>query len=217
MNYFPRLLCGVALAFAPTAALAQPPAADATDRPNLLLIFADDMGYGDLSCYGSKQISTPRLDALAAGGVRCTDGYVSGSVCAPSRAGLLTGRAGSRFGFETNLGGSRSTPPEYEGLPLDEITIADRLGALGYRTGLVGKWHQGQSVPGHHPLRRGFDYFFGMLKGNHNYFPHGPEEPVILRRGEAGGDPRPLSDRLVHAGGPRLHARPRQGGTRVRR
>ncbi len=73
------------------------------ERPNILLIVADDMGYGDLGCYGSTQIETPNIDRLAEHGVRCTDGYVSGSVCAPSRAGMLTGRSGSRFGFEHNL------------------------------------------------------------------------------------------------------------------
>ena len=110
-------------------------------QPNLLLIVADDMGYGDLSCYGSKQISTPHLDRLAKNGIWCTDGYVSGSVCAPSRAGLLTGRYGSRFGFEHNLNHAEHVKPEYAGIPLDEPLISNRLKALGYRTGMVGKWH----------------------------------------------------------------------------
>ncbi len=143
----------------------------ADEKPNILLIVADDMGYGDLSCYGSKQIQTPHLDALAANGVLCTDGYVSGSVCAPSRAGLLTGRSGSRFGFEHNLNKPDFIRPEYAGIPLDEPLISDRLKALGYRTGMVGKWHLGDSVPGHHPNKRGFDFFFGMLGGGHDYWP----------------------------------------------
>lgn len=152
-------------------------------RPNILLIVADDMGYGDLSCYGSLQIQTPNLDRLAASGVRCTDGYVSGCVCAPSRAGLLTGRYGSRFGFEHNLSRPDYLQPEFAGIPLDEPLISDRLKALGYRTGLVGKWHAGESVDGHHPNARGFDEFFGMLNGHHDYFP-APEKNRLLRNRE---------------------------------
>ncbi len=143
----------------------------AQDKPNLLLIVADDMGYGDLGCYGSLQVRTPVLDALAAGGVRCTDGYVSNSVCAPSRAGLMTGRNGARFGFEHNLNTTEQVMPEYYGIPLDEPLVSQRLQDLGYRTGLVGKWHLGKSVPEHHPLERGFESFFGMLKGHHDYWP----------------------------------------------
>ena len=142
-----------------------------TKQPNILLIVADDMGYGDLSCYGSLQIQTPNLDRIAAAGVRCTDGYVSGPVCAPSRAGLMTGRNGSRFGFEHNLSKQDYLNEEYAGIPLDEPLIPARLKALGYRTGLVGKWHLGESVPEHHPLERGFDWFFGMLGGGHPYWP----------------------------------------------
>ncbi|MEW4564923.1 sulfatase [Bremerella sp. JC770] len=140
-------------------------------KPNLLLIVADDMGYGDLSCYGSKQIETPHLDRLARGGVRCTDGYVSGPVCAPSRAGLMTGRYGSRFGFEHNLSHPVGLEDAFAGIPLDETLLPQRLQAQGYRTGLVGKWHLGEAVPGHHPRERGFDFFFGMLGGSHAYFP----------------------------------------------
>ena len=141
------------------------------DRPNLLLIVADDMGYGDLSCYGSLQIKTPHLDRLAANGVRFTNGYVSSSVCSPSRAGLMTGRYGSRFGYEHNLHSPEHLQPEYIGIPLDEPLMSERLKTLGYRTGLIGKWHLGESVPGHHPNQRGFDYFFGMLNGSHQYWP----------------------------------------------
>lgn len=158
-------------------------------RPNLLLILADDMGYGDLSSYGSLQIETPHLDRLARGGVRCTDGYVSSSVCAPSRAGLLTGRSGSRFGFEHNLSHPSHVEPEFAGVPLDEPLLPERLSELGYRTGLVGKWHQGETLPEHHPTARGFDAFFGMLKGSHSYWPtvennrllHGQDPPASIR------------------------------------
>lgn len=158
-------------------------------RPNILLIVADDMGYGDLSCYGSLQIPTPNLDRIAAAGIRCTDGYVSGPVCAPSRAGLMTGRNGSRFGFEHNLSKPDYLNEEYAGIPLDEPLLPQRLKALGYRTGLVGKWHLGESIPEHHPLERGFDFFFGMLNGHHSYWPTlkqnrlwlGHEKPTEIR------------------------------------
>ncbi len=143
----------------------------AQEAPNILLIVADDMGYGDLSCYGSLQIQTPNLDRLAAQGVRCTDGYVSGPVCAPSRAGLMTGRYGSRFGFEHNLSRPAQLKPEFAGIPLDEPLVSQRLHDLGYRTGMVGKWHLGESLAEQHPNRRGFDFFFGMLGGSHPYWP----------------------------------------------
>ncbi len=164
----------------------------AQGKPNLLLIVADDMGYGDLSCYGSKQISTPNLDRLAAGGVRCTDGYVSSSVCAPSRAGLMTGRYGSRFGFEHNLSKPAHVQPEFAGMPLDEPLLSERLQALGYRTGLVGKWHLGQSVPEHHPLERGFDFFFGMLGGHDDYW------PTVKKNRLSVGHERPESIRVPY-------------------
>jgi len=152
--------------------LALTASATSQGQPNVLVILADDMGYGDLSCYGSNQIATPNLDALAAGGTRCTDGYVSASVCAPSRAGLLTGRYQNRFGFEHNLV-SNTTVYNKEALaiPRDERTIADRLKALGYATACIGKWHVGEQVDWQLPNQRGFEYFFGMRNGSHGYFP----------------------------------------------
>ena len=157
--------------------------ADVPARPNILLILADDMGYGDLSCYGSSQIKTPHLDALARDGIRCTDAYVSASVCAPSRAGLLTGRYQERFGFEHNLSSPSHVKPEHVGIPLDEPLVSDRLQALGYRTGIIGKWHVGEHLPEHHPNARGFDFFFGMLGGGHTYWPS-PEKNNLLRNRE---------------------------------
>ena len=155
----------LAVLSATTALAAQAP-------PNVLVIVADDMGYGDLGCYGSKQIATPNLDALAASGVRCTDGYVSASVCAPSRAGLLTGRYQNRFGFEHNLISDTSVYSESSlSIPKDEQTIADRLSGLGYATACIGKWHVGEHLDWQLPNQRGFDYFFGMRNGSHGYFP----------------------------------------------
>ncbi|MEI7730091.1 MAG: sulfatase [Verrucomicrobiota bacterium] len=131
-------------------------------KPNILFIVGDDMGYGDVGFQGCKDIPTPNLDALAAAGVRFTSGYVTGPYCSPTRAGLLTGRYQNRFGHEFNPNGPN-------GLPLAETTIADRLKAAGYVTGLVGKWHLG-ALPAMHPQKRGFDEFFGFLGGAHSYF-----------------------------------------------
>ncbi|MCE9554111.1 MAG: sulfatase-like hydrolase/transferase [Planctomycetes bacterium] len=155
-----------ALLSAPDAAHAAPPA-----RPNILFIVADDLGYADVGFHNCKDIPTPNLDALAAAGVRFTNGYVSGPYCSPTRAGLMTGRYQERFGHEFNPSGPH-------GLPLTETTIADRLKAAGYATGLVGKWHLG-SRPAMHPQRRGFDEFFGFLGGAHSYF-----APAGILRGD---------------------------------
>src|SRR4051812_5048340 len=129
--------------------------AQAARKPNILIIVSDDQGYADIGVQGCKDIPTPNLDALANAGVRCTNGYVSGPYCSPTRAGLLTGRYQTRFGHEFNAGAAGS------GLPLTETTIATRLKAAGYSTALVGKWHLG-SEPQFHPNKRGFDEFFGF-------------------------------------------------------
>jgi arylsulfatase A-like enzyme len=140
-------------------------AASSADKPNVLVIVADDLGYGDIGVHGGKDVPTPHIDALAASGVRCTSGYVSAPYCSPSRAGLVTGRYQTRFGHEFN-------PHQGEeaklGLPLDQRTIADHLRTAGYATAIVGKWHQGFS-PAHQPQSRGFDEFFGFLVGGHNF------------------------------------------------
>jgi len=134
-----------------------------TQRPNILLIVADDLGYADIGVYGSRDIPTPNIDRLAAAGIRFTDAYVSGPYCSPSRAGLMTGRYPQRFGHEFNPDGS----PAY-GLPLTERTMADRLKAAGYRTALLGKWHLG-SADRLQPMRRGFEEFYGFLGAGHSY------------------------------------------------
>ena len=132
--------------------------------PNVIVILADDLGYGDLSSYGSKVIRTPNLDALAADGVRFTQAYVTHPVCAPSRAAILTGRYQQRFGFEFNPVGRDRTG----GVARSEAFIGDVMRQAGYRTGMVGKWHLGQAE-GFHPLDRGFDTFFGMTGGASSY------------------------------------------------
>ena len=149
-------------------ALAVVASAAAAGPPNLVLILADDQGYNDAGFNGSPDIRTPNLDRLAASGVRFTNGYVSGSVCGPSRAGLLTGRYQARFGFRANPSVSPFDPTA--GLPLSERTIAEVLRPAGYTSMIVGKWHMG-SHPQFHPLERGFDHFYGFLSGGHNYFP----------------------------------------------
>jgi arylsulfatase A-like enzyme len=148
-------------------------AAVAADRPNILVIMADDLGYGDVGVQGGRDVPTPHLDALSASGVRCTSGYVSAPYCSPSRAGFLTGRYQTRFGHEFNPHqGDEATL----GLPLSERTIADHLRTNGYATGLIGKWHQGYSEP-FHPQSRGFGEFFGFLVGAHNFLLDKSAEP----------------------------------------
>jgi arylsulfatase A-like enzyme len=148
----------------------------ATGRPNIILILADDLGYGDLGFQGSKQIPTPNLDRLAAAGLVCSQAYVSSAVCSPSRAGLLTGRNQVEFGYDNNLDDTATQPgfdPNFGGLPVTERTIAGRLRTAGYVTGIIGKWHLG-SRPQFHPRRRGFDEFWGFLAGSHHYLPSAP-------------------------------------------
>lgn len=129
-------------------------------RPNVIVILADDLGYGDTSVYGSRIIKTPNIDALAADGVRFTQGYVTHPVCAPSRAAILTGRYQQRFGWEFNPVGRDRTG----GVDRGQAFIGQVLKGAGYHTGMVGKWHLG-AAPGYQPLDRGFDEFFGMTAG----------------------------------------------------
>jgi arylsulfatase A-like enzyme len=139
--------------------------AAASSKPNIVLIVADDLGYADVGFQGCTDIPTPNLDALAAAGVRCTNAYVSAPVCSPSRAGLITGRYQQRFGYEFNLTKFEDHP--LPGLPDVEITIAERLRSAGYVTGMIGKWHLGRT-PQLHPLKQGFDEFFGYVL-NHKH------------------------------------------------
>lgn len=168
-----------------------PNAARAARPPNFVILLADDLGYGDLGCYGSKTIATPRIDRLAAEGTRFTDFYVAAPFCSPSRAALLTGRLPARCGVPYVL-----FPAEHTGLPPDEITIAEVLKQRGYATACIGKWHLGWDRA-FRPARQGFDEYFGLPCSNDsNEWPVG--EPFIQVHGL---EPLPLvdGDRVIEA------------------
>lgn len=148
-------------------------------KPNVIFIYADDLGFADLGCQGARDVITPNIDSIAAGGARFTSGYVSAPVCSPSRAGLLTGRYQTRFGHEFNLIKPNAQFPEV-GLPVDQRTIADVLSEQGYATAAVGKWHLGDAAK-YHPLRRGFQEYFGFLGGAHKYINWTASDEPILR------------------------------------
>lgn len=135
-------------------------------RPNVVVIYADDLGYGDVGCFGGDDVRTPHLDRLAARGVRLTNWYSNSPVCSPSRAALLTGRHPVHAGVQEILGGKRGTA----GLPA-QPTLASRLQDEGYRTGIFGKWHLGTGS-GYRPLDRGFAQHFGFLAGCVDYYSH---------------------------------------------
>jgi arylsulfatase A-like enzyme len=143
---------------------------DAARRPNILFVLADDLGYGDLSCYGRPDYRTPVLDGLARQGVKFTSNYAAAPVCTPTRCAYVTGRYPQRLpvGLEEPL--KPSSPPNV-GLPPEHPTIASLLKANGYETSLVGKWHLGWK-PEFGPNRHGFDEFFGVLSGAVDYFTH---------------------------------------------
>ncbi|MBC7820712.1 MAG: sulfatase-like hydrolase/transferase [Planctomycetaceae bacterium] len=138
--------------------------AGAADKPNLVIFYADDLGWGETGAFGNKDIPTPHIDSLAKNGVKFTQGYVAATYCSPSRAGLMTGRYPTRFGHEFNSVANKS------GLHLKETTLADRLKSLGYATACVGKWHLGGG-PEYRPTKRGFDEFFGTLANTPFFHP----------------------------------------------
>lgn len=139
--------------------------------PNIIIVLADDLGYGDLGVYGSTLIKTPNLDAMARQGVRLTDFYASASNCTPSRAGLLTGR----YAIRSALAHQVIFVHDLHGLPQAEFTIAEMLKPLGYRTAIIGKWHLGHT-PEHWPTTQGFDYYYGLPYSNN-------QTPLALYRG----------------------------------
>jgi len=138
-------------------------------RPNVLFILADDLGYGDLSCYGRPDYKTPVLDRLAEQGMRFTSAYAAAPVCTPTRCAFITGQYPQRFevGLQEPL--TAESPPV--GLPAGQATIATRMRAAGYETALIGKWHLGWR-PEYRPNRHGFDEFYGSLSGAADYFTH---------------------------------------------
>lgn len=142
----------------------------ATERPNVLFILADDLGYGDLSCFGRPDYRTPNLDRLAAQGVRFTNAYAASPVCTPTRCAFITGRYPARtpVGLEEPLSWRKQVGNRV-GLPPEHPTVASLLKASGYETALVGKWHLGY-LPDFGPTRSGFDEFFGILSGGADYF-----------------------------------------------
>lgn len=137
-------------------------------RPNIILIVADDMGYGDCGCFGSTEIATPNIDSIAARGIRFTDFHSNGAVCSPTRAALLTGRYQQRCGIEGVITSSKHRDV---GMSLDETTFADVMAHDGYRTAIFGKWHLGYA-PEFNPTQQGFDVFRGFVSGNVDYISH---------------------------------------------
>jgi arylsulfatase A-like enzyme len=169
-------------------------------RPNVVLLYSDDAGYADFGFQAQAsadlQKLTPNIDSIASQGVVFSNAYMSGCVCSPSRAGMLTGRYQSRFGHENNI------PPGYMkgGMDLGQKTMADRVKALGYRTGLVGKWHLGYPQA-YQPNRRGFDWFLGLLQGARPYFPMRKPTPhrVLQLNGKALPEKGYVTDRFGDA------------------
>ncbi|MEM6798069.1 MAG: sulfatase [Planctomycetota bacterium] len=160
--------------------------------PNIVMIFVDDMGYGDIGPFGNKVNKTPNLDRMAAEGNVLRDFYVSNTACTPSRAALLTGTYAHRIGMDGVPGFSVVFPGDSRGLHPDEVTVAEMLKPLGYATGAIGKWHLGDQ-PQFMPLSQGFDEYFGipysndMWPGNRNGNPvtgHGPYKPLAIVRGQ---------------------------------
>jgi arylsulfatase A len=159
------------------------PTVRAADKPNVIIIVTDDQGAADARCYGSKDLDTPNIDALAASGVRFTQFYSAAPVCSPSRAGLLTGRYPLRAG----LIGNASSEPGHAGMPTEQITIAEMLKASGYATAHIGKWHLG-FTPETMPNGQGFDYSFGHMGGcidnySHFFYWEGPNRHDLYRNG----------------------------------
>ena len=154
-------------------------AGDADRPPNFVVIFADDLGYGDISCYSANAATTPHLDAMAEQGFRSTDFFVPANVCSPSRAALLTGRYPMRCGIPVAHGGPLRLKCKDYGLVPEEITIPELLKPAGYRSLMVGKWHLGMEVEGSHPIDAGFDEYLG-IPSNYNKGA-GPDYNTLFR------------------------------------
>jgi len=153
-------------------------AGDEMKAPNIIFIMADDMGYGDLGCYGQEIIRTPHIDQLAADGMIFTQHYAGNTVCAPSRCALMTGK---HMGFAEIRGNAQAEPYGQKALSDEALTVAESLQEAGYKTGMIGKWGLGVEVGSGDPLRQGFDFYYGYLDQvlAHNYFPE-----FLMRNGE---------------------------------
>jgi len=142
-----------------------PAGVSAQRRPNIVFIYVDDMGYGDLGCYGAKAIKTPNIDRMAAEGLRLTSFYSVSPICTPSRAALMTGRYAARMGVDQMRLANVLFPTDKTGLPQSETTVARALKERGYATACIGKWHLGRVGP-HRAIDHGFDYYFGIPYSN---------------------------------------------------
>lgn len=167
----------------------------AGDKPNIIVFLADDLGYADIGVNGCRDIPTPHVDSIANNGVRFTDGYAAHPVCSPSRAALMSGLYQHRFGFEHNSGPERFAAANF-GMPRDVPSLAEKLKAAGYATGMVGKWHIGFKN-GLRPHERGFDYHYGFLSGAHSYTPGQRDSDPILRNGQPVEPTKYLTDEFA--------------------
>jgi uncharacterized sulfatase len=167
-------------------------ASEAAHRPNIVLVLADDLGYGDVGINGATAIRTPNLDRLAREGVRLTQFHASANVCTPSRAGLMTGRYAARAGLSVGV----LFPHSEYGLPASDLTLPEALAAAGYRTSMVGKWHLG-TVPGSTPMDAGFQHYFGVpYSANMHPLPLIRDREVV----EANTDPALLTQKFTEDG-----------------
>ena len=191
-----RIRTLLALSLALAALPARASAAAGEGRPNVVILLADDLGYGDLACYGGS-IPAPHIEKLAAQGALFTQAYVAAPVCTPSRAGLFRGLHPARVGVQANTGENKLARQKERGLAPEVVTFAERLHDLGYHTGLVGKWHLGLGE-GMTPIDQGFDEFFGFLGSAHGYLPK-PTEVRMMRgeKKEEGQEAEYLTDALA--------------------
>ena len=179
MKQFPRLLItGFSLAFLVMWLLTGCSPVPADTRPNIIFIMADDLGYGDLGCYGQEIIQTPNIDRLARSGIRFTRHYAGNTVCAPSRCALMTGY---HMGHAQVRGNRQAEPSGQWPIAPGTVTVARLLQSAGYRTAMIGKWGLGIENSTGDPLKQGFDYYYGYLDQvlAHNYYPE-----YLLRNGE---------------------------------
>lgn len=182
-----------------TASAVSLAAGSAASMPNIVILYSDDAGYADFgfqpNCAEEMKKLTPHIDTIARDGVRLSNAYMSGCVCSPSRAGLMTGRYQGRFGYDNNL------PPGHKnGVDLAETFGVKRLQNMGYKTGLIGKWHLGYPAE-MHPNKRGYDWFYGLLQGSRGYFPYEKASPhrVILENDQPTKEEGYVTDRFGDA------------------